>query len=42
MIIEQRSPLESLAAYAIAFAAGAFFVASSHIYAQWCARKDEF
>lgn len=35
MIIEQRSPLETLAAYALAFAAGALTLAASHAYAEW-------
>jgi hypothetical protein len=41
MFTEQRSPLESLAAYAIAFAAGALVLAGSHAYAEWRVRREK-
>jgi len=41
MFPEQRSPLESLAAYAIAFVAGALMLAGSHAYAEWRVRREK-
>lgn len=41
MFVDQRSPLETLAAYAIAFAAGALMLAGSHAYAEWRVRREK-